>query len=367
VSERELQDWIVAAARLLGWRVAHFRPAWTEKGWRTAGSYDAQGWPDLVLGQTRGMGLQGPRLATPARRGGSDLEDRLEDDRVVADWRRPDYGPVTCLLFRRSRLEDHGSLFTPANTPHGTATSYQDTDWEFLARPSNLHLSVGETEPQDRHVPGAVVVSHRRARESSSELEAAALDDSAPRERETCRAHRSERTRPLLRVLDRLDMHGVNSVLRDSALRDAVDQPERSSTAQRLADPRRRAPGDDVFVVPVRKTDHERFCRHAVVMSVFANLKLMAPALLHESLTVPPFVLLEQDATELGQRVRPRVIERPEDALAVLDRQRDHSGPTRERLLEEGACRFVDELCELADVLVGDPQTGEIHKGVGTP
>ena len=44
---------IVASARLLGWRVAHFRPAWTQRGWRTAGSYDAQGWPDLVLVRER--------------------------------------------------------------------------------------------------------------------------------------------------------------------------------------------------------------------------------------------------------------------------------------------------------------------------
>ena len=53
MTERDLQDWIVAAARLLGWRVAHFRPAWTEKGRRTAGAYDAQGWPDLVLVRDR--------------------------------------------------------------------------------------------------------------------------------------------------------------------------------------------------------------------------------------------------------------------------------------------------------------------------
>jgi VRR-NUC domain len=33
--------------------VAHFRPARTEKGWRTAGAYDAQGWPDLVLVRDR--------------------------------------------------------------------------------------------------------------------------------------------------------------------------------------------------------------------------------------------------------------------------------------------------------------------------
>ena len=53
MTERELQDWIVGTARLLGWRVAHFRPAWTEKGWRTAGAYDAQGWPDLCLVRDR--------------------------------------------------------------------------------------------------------------------------------------------------------------------------------------------------------------------------------------------------------------------------------------------------------------------------
>ena len=88
---------------------------------------------------------------------------------------------------------------------------------------------------------------------------------------------------------------------------------------------------------------------------------------LHEPVAVPPFVLLKQNSAKLGQRVRPRIIERPENALAVLDRQRDYSGPTRERLLEEGACRFVDEPDKQANVLVGDPQTGEIHKGVGTP
>jgi hypothetical protein len=89
--------------------------------------------------------------------------------------------------------------------------------------------------------------------------------------------------------------------------------------------------------------------------------------LLHEPLTVPPFVLLEQDATELGQRVRPRIVECPEDALSIGDRERDDCGFLRERLLEKRARRFVDEPYELADVLVGDPQTGEIHNDVGTP
>ena len=49
MSEAQLQDAIVELAGMLGYMVAHFRPAKTEKGWRTAGSYDAAGFPDLVL------------------------------------------------------------------------------------------------------------------------------------------------------------------------------------------------------------------------------------------------------------------------------------------------------------------------------
>lgn len=47
--EIDLQDAIVSLARAVGWRVAHFRPLRTKHGWRTPGSYDAKGWPDLTL------------------------------------------------------------------------------------------------------------------------------------------------------------------------------------------------------------------------------------------------------------------------------------------------------------------------------
>jgi len=49
MSEAALQNAIYELAKTLGWRVAHFRPAKTERGWRTAGSYDAAGFPDMVL------------------------------------------------------------------------------------------------------------------------------------------------------------------------------------------------------------------------------------------------------------------------------------------------------------------------------
>jgi len=49
VSEAELQEVVIDTARLLGWRVAHFRPARTERGWRTPVAADGAGFPDLIL------------------------------------------------------------------------------------------------------------------------------------------------------------------------------------------------------------------------------------------------------------------------------------------------------------------------------
>jgi hypothetical protein len=49
VSEAELQQAVIELARLLGWRVAHFRPALTLHGYRTPVEADGAGFPDLVL------------------------------------------------------------------------------------------------------------------------------------------------------------------------------------------------------------------------------------------------------------------------------------------------------------------------------
>jgi hypothetical protein len=40
---------VIELGHTLGWRVAHFRPAQTGKGWRTPVQADAKGWPDLTL------------------------------------------------------------------------------------------------------------------------------------------------------------------------------------------------------------------------------------------------------------------------------------------------------------------------------
>lgn len=49
ISEAALQSAVIATAHAFGWRVAHFRPAKTEKGWRTPVEADGAGWPDLTL------------------------------------------------------------------------------------------------------------------------------------------------------------------------------------------------------------------------------------------------------------------------------------------------------------------------------
>jgi len=48
-TEDDFLSWIIDYAHLRGWLVAHFRPAKTDKGWRTAVSADGKGFPDLVM------------------------------------------------------------------------------------------------------------------------------------------------------------------------------------------------------------------------------------------------------------------------------------------------------------------------------
>lgn len=51
--ERDWQRDIIRLARTLGWKVAHFRPAQTSKGWRTSVAADGAGFPDLILVRDR--------------------------------------------------------------------------------------------------------------------------------------------------------------------------------------------------------------------------------------------------------------------------------------------------------------------------
>jgi hypothetical protein len=48
-TETDFYATVIDTARICGWQVAHFRPALTKHGWRTAVSGDGKGFPDFVL------------------------------------------------------------------------------------------------------------------------------------------------------------------------------------------------------------------------------------------------------------------------------------------------------------------------------
>jgi hypothetical protein len=88
---------------------------------------------------------------------------------------------------------------------------------------------------------------------------------------------------------------------------------------------------------------------------------------LNEPLASAPFVLAEEHPAELDKRVGAYVVECPEDALAIFNRERHDLGFEREGRLEKRARRLVHEFDQLAHVLVGDPHTGDIHDAKSTP
>lgn len=49
MSEDDLLTAVLDMARLFGLHVAHFRPAKTERGWRTPVQADGKGYPDLTI------------------------------------------------------------------------------------------------------------------------------------------------------------------------------------------------------------------------------------------------------------------------------------------------------------------------------
>lgn len=53
LTEQQFQGQVIDLARTLGWKVAHFRPAQTARGWRTPVAADGAGFPDLILVRDR--------------------------------------------------------------------------------------------------------------------------------------------------------------------------------------------------------------------------------------------------------------------------------------------------------------------------
>lgn len=49
ISEDDFLTQVIDLAHIYGWKVAHFRPAQTKHGWRTAVSAEGKGFPDCVM------------------------------------------------------------------------------------------------------------------------------------------------------------------------------------------------------------------------------------------------------------------------------------------------------------------------------
>lgn len=93
-TEAEMTTAIMDAARVLHWRVAHFRPALTKHGWRTAVQGDGAGFVDLVMVYPRArlvwwveLKAKGGRLSPEQVRWRDDLEAAGQAWRLVVGRR----------------------------------------------------------------------------------------------------------------------------------------------------------------------------------------------------------------------------------------------------------------------------------------
>lgn len=102
--EAEFQAQVIQLARLLGWRVAHFRAAQTKRGWRTPVSADGAGFPDLVLARKgrvifAELKTQRGKLSTAQECWQNELSGLPNDDRVlVTVWRPADWSDIEAAL-----------------------------------------------------------------------------------------------------------------------------------------------------------------------------------------------------------------------------------------------------------------------------
>jgi len=84
MNESQLQTAVIDTAHLLGFLVAHFRPAETKKGWRTPVQADGKGFPDLVL--VRPPRLLFVELKAKGKKPTPEQEDWLQCLRGVSDY-----------------------------------------------------------------------------------------------------------------------------------------------------------------------------------------------------------------------------------------------------------------------------------------
>lgn len=73
MKESDFQNQIIDLARMFGWKIAHFRPAFTSKGYRTPVQGDGAGYPDCCL-------VKGRRLIfAELKRSGGKLSEKQQE------------------------------------------------------------------------------------------------------------------------------------------------------------------------------------------------------------------------------------------------------------------------------------------------
>lgn len=96
LTEAQFAQAVVELAQWRGWRVVHFRPARTEKGWRTAMTGDL-GFPDLVLAR-RGVVLHIELKTMHGRMGRGQREWAEEIGATYRLWRPSDMEQIKAEL-----------------------------------------------------------------------------------------------------------------------------------------------------------------------------------------------------------------------------------------------------------------------------
>ena len=108
VTEAAWQAAIIELAQLFGWHIAAFRPAQTNKGWRTPVAADGQGWPDLTLVHPE-LGVIFAELKTDrGRLAPHQLEwrDRLTASGARWECWRPRDAPAVAAVLSAGRVTD---------------------------------------------------------------------------------------------------------------------------------------------------------------------------------------------------------------------------------------------------------------------
>ncbi len=100
--EEAFLEQVLALAKLRGWRRAHFRPARTASGWRTAVQADGRGFPDLFLIRPRTQSRLVAELKVPPNQVTPEQRQWLRDceacDIAAFIWTPDDWDEIERVL-----------------------------------------------------------------------------------------------------------------------------------------------------------------------------------------------------------------------------------------------------------------------------